>query len=105
MYFKDFHSPFYETFDCFWSMNNIPRLVKALFAVKDDKMRKICGEVIQAFVSDVVPSKSDFRKGCSCLITLTFMMCTLTDYYKNRVSQHTRLTPCARSEIKNSLFM
>ncbi|CAG5119683.1 unnamed protein product [Candidula unifasciata] len=60
---ENFEHPFYETFQCPWSMDNIPKLKEALFAVKDDAMRQIAEEVIEAYNSEVEPSKKDFRTG------------------------------------------
>jgi Ser/Thr protein kinase RdoA (MazF antagonist) len=60
---QDFKHPFYESFYCQWSMNSIPSLAKILFAVQDDKRRRISGEVIQSFIADVETNKHGFRTG------------------------------------------
>ncbi|CAL1544961.1 unnamed protein product [Lymnaea stagnalis] len=60
---EDFSNPFYDSFDCVWSMNSVPKLADVTFAVKDESLRKICEDVIEKFQNEVLPLKSGFRIG------------------------------------------
>ncbi|XP_012946736.1 hydroxylysine kinase [Aplysia californica] len=60
---EDFHHPFYDTFDCLWNLGNVPKVAKVTHAVKDEKRRRICEEVLKAFDDEVIPQKPNFRKG------------------------------------------
>jgi len=60
---ESFQHPFYDTFDCQWSMNNTPLVKEITSAVTDDRHRRVCEEVLKAFDEEVIPRKSLFRKG------------------------------------------
>ncbi|XP_059168729.1 hydroxylysine kinase-like [Physella acuta] len=60
---QDFDNPFYATFDCLWSLSNIDKVASVTYAVRDDRRRQICEDVLMVYQRDVVPSLPGFRKG------------------------------------------
>lgn len=61
--FSDFHHPFYDTFDCLWSMNNIPKVSEFVDVLTDQKDRRVVEEVIKEFTDTVLPKRHEIRSG------------------------------------------
>ncbi|GFS00382.1 hydroxylysine kinase [Elysia marginata] len=57
----DFNVPYYETFEHLWNLSKLPKVSEVVFAVKDEKKRKICEEVIKCFETQVLPKGNTFR--------------------------------------------
>ena len=60
---QDFHHPFYDTFDCLWSLNNIPKVTEYVHVITDVRDRRVVDEVIAEFTSTVVPRRGELRAG------------------------------------------
>lgn len=59
---QNFDVPFYEEFEHLWNLSHLSKVSEVMFAVKDDKKRNMCEEVIKSFETHVLPSRSTFRR-------------------------------------------
>ncbi|KAK7108230.1 hydroxylysine kinase-like [Littorina saxatilis] len=60
---EDFSYPFYDTFDCLWSLNNIPKLKEFVHVITDVRDRRVVDDVIDQFTTAVLPRRSEIRAG------------------------------------------
>ncbi|KAK7108229.1 hydroxylysine kinase-like isoform X2 [Littorina saxatilis] len=60
---EDFSHSFYDTFDCLWSFNNIPKLKEFVHVITDVRNRRLVDDVIDHFTTVVLPRRSEIRAG------------------------------------------
>ena len=60
---QDFHHPFYDTFDCLWCLNNVPKLAEFVHVITDARDRRVVDDVIAQFSSTVLPRRDELRAG------------------------------------------
>ncbi|XP_076466921.1 hydroxylysine kinase-like [Babylonia areolata] len=60
---QDFQHPFYDTFECLWSLNNIPKVSEFVHVITDIRDRRMVDDVIEHFRTEVLPRRSEIRKG------------------------------------------
>ncbi|KAK7477656.1 hypothetical protein BaRGS_00031134, partial [Batillaria attramentaria] len=58
---EDFHYPFYDTFDCLWSMTNLPKVNDFVDVITDQKDRATVDDVIKEFTTTLLARRQDIR--------------------------------------------
>ncbi|KAK7108228.1 hydroxylysine kinase-like [Littorina saxatilis] len=60
---EGFSHPFYDTFDCLWSLNSIPKLKEWVHVITDVRDRRVVDDVIDQFTTSVLSRRNDIRTG------------------------------------------